>query len=248
MSAQSPAGASSFPAPRGRFRALLLDALGTLVELPPPAPALREELAARFGVEVSLEAAERAIAAEITYYRARFDEAVDLDALAALRRACAEVLRGALPASSALAAARVEDLVEALLGALRFRAYADAVPAILDARERGLRVVVASNWDAGLSEVLERVGLAPLLDGVVTSAIVFTAALRIAGVPPDAALHVGDSVAEDVAGARAAGLSAALIARREPAGSLGGDLARDISVEAGGVPVLRSLSQLRALI
>ena len=47
--------------------AILLDALGTLVALEPPAPALRAELAARFGFEVTEEEAARAIAAEITF-------------------------------------------------------------------------------------------------------------------------------------------------------------------------------------
>ena len=228
-----------------RVNALLLDALGTLVELPPPAPALREELAARFGVEVTLEQAERAIAAEIAYYRARFDDATDIERLRALRRACAETLRDALPASGALDSVQTDALVEALLGALRFRAYDDVRPAIVAARERGLRVVVASNWDVGLIEVLDRLDLAPLVDGIVTSAAVgarkpaaavFQAALRIAGVAPAQALHVGDSLAEDVVGALGAGLQAALIAR---SGN---------TPNADGVCVITSLSQLGALI
>jgi putative hydrolase of the HAD superfamily len=227
------------------MKALLLDALGTLVELPPPAPALREELAERFGVQITLEQAERAIGAEISYYRARFDDATDLDRLRALRRDCAEVLRDALPASDGFKGVPTDALVEALLGALRFRAYDDARPAILAARERGLRVVVASNWDAGLGQVLERLELAPLVDGIVTSAsvgarkpaaAVFEAALRIAGFAPAQALHVGDSLAEDVDGARRAGLHAALISRGAEA------------CDTNGVPVITSLSQLGALI
>ena len=60
------------------------------------------------------------------------------------------------------------------------------------------------------------------LDGVVTSAAVgarkpdpamFEAALEIAGCSADEALHVGDTPAEDVAGAQAAGIRALLIDR-----------------------------------
>jgi putative hydrolase of the HAD superfamily len=89
-------------------------------------------------------------------------------------------------------------------------------------RERGLRVVVASNWDVSLGDVLARIGLAPLLDGVVTSAAVgvrkpgralFQAALAIVGVPAEVALHVGDSPRDDVDGARRAGLRAILLRR-----------------------------------
>ena len=81
----------------------------------------------------------------------------------------------------------------------------------------GLRLVVASNWDVSLHEVLERTGLRELLDGVVTSAEVgsakpagelFAAALALAGASAQEAIHVGDSLEEDIAGARAAGIDA----------------------------------------
>ncbi len=238
-----------------RLEALLLDALGTLVELPPPAPALREELAGRFGIEIGEPAAAKAIAAEIAFYRARFDAARDAAALADLHGRCAEVLRAALPPSPALAAVARAELVTALLSALRFRPYPDAAPAIRAARARGLRVVVASNWDVSLGDVLGRIGLAPLLDGVVTSAAVgarkpdaelFQAALAVAGVPAAAALHVGDSSREDVAGARAAGLRAVLLRRPETDGA-----PRAAARDAEGIEpasTISGLGELSALI
>jgi len=198
-------------------RAVLLDALGTLVELPPPAPALVEELAAR-GVTVSEADAGRAVRKEIACYRREHHVASTPDRLAELRARCTEVLRDALPAH----AREVPDLQGALLGALRFRAYPE-VPGVLRAwRERGAALVVASNWDVSLHEVLEATGLAPLLDGVVTSAelgaakpdpALIRAALDVAGAAPADALHVGDSVEHDVAAARAAGVAVALVVR-----------------------------------
>jgi HAD superfamily hydrolase (TIGR01549 family) len=196
---------------------VLLDALGTLVELPPPAPALVEELAAR-GVTVTEEEAARAIGAEIAYYRAHLDEASDAAGLAALRGRCTEVLRDALPPH----ARDVADLQQALLGALRFRAYAEAAATLAELRSRGLTLVVVSNWDVSLHEVLARTGLAPFVDAVVTSAehgaakpapSIFAAALERAGARPEEALHVGDSVEADVAGARAAGIEPVLVVR-----------------------------------
>ena len=56
------------------IRAVFLDALGTLVELPPPWPALVAELAAR-GVTVSEADARAALLDEMAYYRAHHDEA-----------------------------------------------------------------------------------------------------------------------------------------------------------------------------
>jgi putative hydrolase of the HAD superfamily len=226
--------------PRCGTRALLLDALGTLVRLEPPAPALRQELAERFGVPVSEVEAARAIAAEITYYRAHLDEGRDPRSLAALRRRCAEVLRAALPPSPQLGRVPADAMTEALLASLRFSAFADVRPAIAAARAHGLRVAVVSNWDVSLHEVLERLGIAALLDGILTSAeagvrkpapAIFTRALRIVGAPPSQALHVGDRPEEDVAGALAAGITPVLLRRDGGAGP-------------AGVPTIASLAEL----
>ncbi|MBV9804525.1 MAG: HAD-IA family hydrolase [Solirubrobacterales bacterium] len=203
-----------------RPAAILLDALGTLVALEPPVPRLRAELARRFGLEVTEEQAARAIMAEIAYYRAHLDDGRDEAALAALRRRCAEVLRSALPGDCVRL--EPERLLEALLASLRFSAFPDVRPALEAARERGQRLVVVSNWDVSLLGVLRDLGLEPLLDAIVTSAAfgerkpspaIFAHALALAGVPAGEAIHVGDSLDEDVAGARAAGIEPILIHR-----------------------------------
>jgi putative hydrolase of the HAD superfamily len=90
-------------------------------------------------------------------------------------------------------------------------------------RERGTSLVVVSNWDVSLHEVLERTELRPLVDAVVTSAefgaakpdpAIFARALELAGgVAPADAVHAGDDLAADVEGARAAGIAAVLVAR-----------------------------------
>jgi putative hydrolase of the HAD superfamily len=217
--------------------------MGTLVALAAPAPAVRRELATRFGVEVSVRQAASALRAEITYYRAHMGLGRDAESLGDLRRRCAEVLRDALPPSDRLAALDIADLTEALLAALRFEAHGDARPALLRARAAGARVVVVSNWDVSLHEVLERLGLAPLLHAVVTSAglgaakpapAIFRHALALAGVAADDAVHVGDSVEEDVRGAAACGIRPVLL-RRD------GD---DSAAGAGEVKTIRSLTEL----
>jgi putative hydrolase of the HAD superfamily len=193
--------------------AVLLDALGTLVALEPPTPRLRAQLERRFGLSLGVEDAERAIAAEIAYYRAHLDEGRDQESVASLRRRCAGALGLDLP---------LDELTEALLASLEFTPFPDALEALPALRARGMRLVVASNWDWSLHEVLDRVGLAGFLDGIVTSAevgsrkpapSVFIRALAIAGVPAARAIHVGDSLVEDVEGARAAGIEPVLIRR-----------------------------------
>jgi putative hydrolase of the HAD superfamily len=223
------------------IRALLLDALGTLVELEAPAPRLRELLRTRNDISVSEEEAQEAVGAEMTYYRAHLDEGCDADSLAALRRRCAEALRDALPSKSR--PTDLDALVVTLLDSLRFRGFPDAAPALEAARNRGLRSVVVSNWDCSLPDVLDRVGLAPLLDGIVASApagarkpsaAIFERGLSLAGVGPSEAIHVGDTVTDDIEGARAAGIEAVLLRRDGGAGP-------------PGVKTIATLAELEAL-
>ena len=160
-------------------------------------------------------AAELAMAAEITYYRAHMQDGRDPDSVAVLRRGCAQTLRATLPGP--LRELELGVMTDVLLASLRFVAFPDARPALEQARSRGERVIVVSNWDASLPEVLDAVGLGDLVDGVVSSATagagkpgaaIFLRALGLAGVMPGQALHVGDSLEEDVAGAVAAGVPA----------------------------------------
>ncbi len=225
---------------QGTIRAVFLDALGTLLALEPPAPLLQRELAQRFGVRISEAQAGSALATEIFYYRAHLDQGRDAKSLAALRKRCAEVLRAALPESDALAAVDPGEFTEALLASLHFTAFGDVRPALVKARSSGRRLVVVSNWDISLAEVLERLELRPLLDGVLTSAeagarkpspLIFARALELAGVGPEKCVHVGDNIEEDIAGARAAGIAAVLIRR--------GD-----APAPAGVPTIRTLAEL----
>jgi 2-haloalkanoic acid dehalogenase type II len=196
-------------------KAILFDALGTLLTFEPPAPHLQAALRAR-GHEVSLEAAHAAIGAEIAYYRAHLDEGRDEAAVCDLRRRCAAAMAEALPGIDEA------TLLEALMDALRFHAYPDVIPALQRLWDAGIRLVVVSNWDWSLHERLHETGIAPLLDGALASAEVgvakpdpeiFERALKLAGVEAHEAWFVGDTPAVDVEGARAAGLTPVLIAR-----------------------------------
>jgi putative hydrolase of the HAD superfamily len=227
---------------RLNVRAVLLDALGTLLRLEPPAPALRRELASRCGLDVDEEAAAAAVAAEIAYYRAHNLEGRDRAALADLRLRCARVLRDALgPEARDLP---VEEVLAALLASLRFTAYPDVLPALDRMRAAGLRLVVVSNWDVSLHDRLAETGIAERLQGAIASAelgvakpdpAIFAHALTLAGVPASQALHAGDSPAEDVEGARAAGIEPVL-------------LVRDGEWRGNGVRIARSLTEVAELV
>ncbi|CAA9474460.1 MAG: hypothetical protein AVDCRST_MAG65-1012 [uncultured Solirubrobacteraceae bacterium] len=199
---------------------MLLDALGTLVRFERPGPHLRTELRERLGLEVSEEEARAAIRAEITHYRANLHRGRDAETLAALRRECATVMLEHLPL-----AAREADLgvvTDALVASIRFTPYPDALATLEALRARGLRLIVLSNWDFSLHEMLANTGIDDLVDGAVSSAehgiakpdpAIFEHALALAGVGADAAWHVGDSLDADVVGAQAAGVKPIYVAR-----------------------------------
>ncbi|MDE3069171.1 MAG: HAD-IA family hydrolase [Acidobacteriota bacterium] len=256
---------------RGRISAVLLDVLGTLLELEPPAPRLREALEREHGISVRLDDVERGFAAEIAHYRTHHLDGRDGAALAELRTRCARELRRGID-SRALDVLDDAELRAAMLDALRFRPYPDAAPALAQIHELGIRAVAVSNWDVALPDALRAAGLDRALDGVISSAtvgrakpdpVIFERALAVAGASATEAVHVGDSVREDVRGALDAGLGAVLLSRGEkptaprwqPASAeRGAGPSVERADEAGGsalpagVPVVRSLSELGPLL
>ena len=193
------------PAP---YRACLIDALGTMVRLRPPWELLDGAIVA--GLPPGR--VRTAFEAEMRFYAANSQRGRDAASLAALREEAAAILSSGLGRPVGVAA---------MMEAIRFEPFGDAAPSLAVLRDRGMRIVCVSNWDFELGAVLERIGLAPALDGVVTSAAVgarkpdpaiFAAALAVAGCEAAAAIHVGDSD-EDVEGARAAGIDVLRIDR-----------------------------------
>jgi putative hydrolase of the HAD superfamily len=196
-------------------KALLVDALGTTVRLPPPWERLDRSLTAGLEPDRVREAFE----AEMSHYAAHAHEARDEDSLASLRRDCAAILSEGLGRDVG---------VEPMMAAIAFEAYPDAPGTLAELRSRGLAIVCVSNWDYELEAVLERVGLLRYMRGVVASALagarkpdpaIFERARELAGCDAAEALHVGDSD-DDVEGARAAGIEVLRIDRTGDAGDL----------------------------
>ena len=127
--------------------------MGTLVRSRPPAPCLRRELRERLGDRVSE-------ARPSGRWPPRSPSTAPTWAgpgSATRRRPDAALCRGSARRAAHPAARRPgRALTEALLGALRFDAYPDARPRCGAAREGGVRVIVVSNWDVSLPDVLAR--------------------------------------------------------------------------------------------
>jgi putative hydrolase of the HAD superfamily len=190
--------------------AVTVDAFGTIVELLDPVDRLRRALEAR-GVACERDAVARAFAAEADYYIRNSIRGRDEASLAELRRDCVDVFLADLGAALDPA-----EFVPAYIDALEFRAIAGVEDTLDALRRAGLALACVGNWDCTLPSVLARLGLAERFEVVVASAVagvqkphpaIFALALdRLGGVPPERALHVGDS-ASDRDGARAAGLA-----------------------------------------
>lgn len=105
----------------------------------------------------------------------------------------------------------------------RWRAYEDVVPTLMRLKERGHCLGIISNWDRRLTRLLEGLGIAGLLDTIISSAEVglhkpdpriFQLACDRVGVEPREAVHVGDHHYADILGASAVGMTTVLIDRQ----------------------------------
>jgi putative hydrolase of the HAD superfamily len=147
--------------------------------------------------------------------------AVSREAYVAWERRRLRDLATAAGVPEARADAAVDDLWEAAKQ-YELCVYDDAVDVLEALRRRGRRLVICSNWDWDLPELLVDLGLADLVDGVVTSARagarkphpqIYAHALALVGGTVAEAVFVGDSWGPDVEGPRAVGMRAVHVAR-----------------------------------
>ena len=125
----------------------------------------------------------------------------------------------AMLAASDVHAGEYETIIEKLgRGAAQrvLEPYDETHEVLTQLRERGLRIVVCSNWDWDLREAVAEAGLADAVDTMVSSAWVgarkphrriFTATFELAAVEASRALFVGDTWGPDVEGPRNVGMT-----------------------------------------
>ena len=146
-------------------------------------------------------------------------------------------------ASEDLVAEMVRRDQELLLANARL--FDDVVPFLTGLRDRGIKIAIVSNCTENTRAMLVATGVDKLADELVLSCEVLSAkpspgiyrhALRVLGVPAEAAVFVDDQ-ARFCAGSVAVGIRAAQIVR--------GDL--DGQRPAEGITVVRSLSEVEAM-
>jgi putative hydrolase of the HAD superfamily len=115
-----------------------------------------------------------------------------------------------------------DEVFEVFRTARAWELYGDTEASLKLLRSRGYRLGVISNFDSRLDDVLANLNIRFYFERVILSwhirsakpdAQIFRSALQAMGVPAAKALHVGDSVEEDVRGAAQAGLWAVLLDR-----------------------------------
>jgi putative hydrolase of the HAD superfamily len=210
-----------------RHRAVLFDAAGTLFQLRTPVGAVYAEAALAHGLRPGPDLAQRIE----QRFRAEFpamprpayrpddpahNEAED-------RRWWRQLVRQVLRDFGPFDFDPFFDAVYALYASAETWELFPEVPSVLrELRRRGLRLGIVSNFDARLLPVCEGLGLHNRVDTITYAAEagaakpdagIFALALDRLEVDAPAALHVGDSLEEDVQGAQAAGLDALWVFR-----------------------------------
>ena len=102
--------------------------------------------------------------------------------------------------------------------------YDDAVPTLQRFRDEGFKLAIVSNWDTPLEPLTERLGIADYFDAIIASHDVrvrsekpdphiFNSALAAVGVSAEEVVHVGDTYAADIVGAKGVGIRPILLDR-----------------------------------
>lgn len=100
--------------------------------------------------------------------------------------------------------------------------YDDAVPTLQQLRDAGFKLAIVSNWDTPLDPLTERLGIAEYFDAIVAShdarvrsekpdPHIFNCALAAVGLSAEEVVHVGDTYAADIVGARDVGIRPILL-------------------------------------
>lgn len=233
-----------------RVEAVFFDAAGTLLYAHPPVGEVYARALRQAGIQADGSAAQAQF--ERAWHRIRREAPPDkppygkteAEAMRWWRRVVRESFRpfGLPPTFEEV----FLDLWAYFSSAAAWRLYDDVLPTFDDLERRGKGIGLISNWDLRLFGLLDQLGLRRHMRWTAVSSevgaekphpTIFARALKDCGLPPEKAVHVGDSCQEDVVGALRAGMQAVLLRRSE---------AQAAAPE--GVAVIRDLTELSGLI
>ncbi|MEU5162230.1 HAD family hydrolase [Streptomyces sp. NPDC020875] len=211
--------------PGGPVEAVVLDFYGTLVRMVPPLPPSHDsvlrgrglhEAADRWGDQWSTGPGDGEDHREHSVSEAVY-RAWEVDRL---RRRALD--RGVPAAVAAEVAAELDRATKSFV----LERYPDAVAPLAALRERGIRIVLCSNWYWDLDRAVAGTGLAGVVDVAIGSAragvrkphpLIYRAAIEAGGATPGRTLFVGDMWEPDVIGPLGQGMRAAHLYRPDRA-------------------------------
>lgn len=229
-------------------RAVFFDVDFTLIY---PGPTFRGEgykaFCARYGMEVDPSRFGQAVASAASLLDSSDDAVYDAEIFVAYTRHIIEQMGGRGPAVDPCA----REVYAEWAACRHFELYDDVADVLRNLASAGVRLGLISNSHRSLASFQSHFEL----DGLIAAAVssfehgfmkphpsIFSAALRLVDVPAAEALMVGDNVRQDVEGALAAGMRAALLHRGDTPPAEAADLG------SRGVPVIRSLTEVESLL
>lgn len=239
------------------LKAVLFDAAGTLINTAKPVGESYAQLAKRYGVEIPAEEIRErfrscfASAPPLAFPGAEAGEIKELE-----RQWWKDLVRrifepyGPFPRFEGY----FSELFKYFSRAEAWTLYPETLETLSLLRERGLILDVVSNFDSRLFSILDGLGIASAFDSVVISSHVgyakpapeiFQAALGLHGLKAEEALHVGDSLDKDAAGASGAGLTGVLLDRSGKNDSVPFPRARGLTEIVSLVEKINGASQKR---
>jgi len=225
------------------IRAVFFDVDFTLIY---PGPTFQAEgyraFCARHGLAADPARFDEAVAAASVVLDEAQDHAYDPQIFIDYTSRVIEGMGGSGPTIRACA----QEMYDEWAGNQHFFLY-DEVPDVLASlRRAGLRIGLISNSHRCLASFQSHFELEGLISAAISSAehgymkphpSIFEAALKVVDVSPPEAMMVGDSLAQDIEGARRLGMRGVLVARSGL-----------VEAPVDGVPVIRSLRELEALL
>ena len=196
---------------------------------------------ARHGITVDPEMFDRAVAGASEVLEPA-DHIYSADLYLRYTRRIIELMGGSSPGLEAVA----QEIYDEWAEHRHFVLYGDTVETLRRLHEAGIRIGLISNSHRCLASFQSHFEL----DGLIAAAVsspdhgfmkphprVFHAALELMNVPASDSVMVGDSLVHDVRGAMEVGMRGILLARD-----------RDVDTRTDGVPVIKSLKELPALV
>jgi putative hydrolase of the HAD superfamily len=215
-----------------------------------PGPTFRSEGYRRFGERHGLELDESRFAGAVTTAAPILDAAQgDIYDPAIFHRYTASIVRAMGGEGAGVDACAIE-IYEEWAANHHFEMYDDVPDVLRTLAGRGLRIGLISNSHRCLVSFQSHFELQGLITAAISSSqhgylkphrSIFDAALKLLGVPAADAVMVGDSVGQDIEGARRAGMRAVLVRRGASDEPFGGEV-------EGDVPIIRTLRELPPLL